>query len=377
MKLIDRYLGFEWMKWFALSMAFLFAILFLQAFSDNPEFFSKFLDHSGRKEALAWVLGYMPWVLPVSCFIATVSALGIFSKNHELLAMRASGISGFALGKPILLLGLLVSIASWFARDSQIQLVSSGTQPKKESILASFGMKIDQSRIWYFKEFDEAKGKGKGVQVYSYDQNGSDSYRIRAKSATWTENGWSFKEGRFLGFPSEKGVPVPKPDGVGIDWEANPVGFENANQVRASPRINKRFSELFLPLVKDDPFPHAALRQKPNTLNYGELGTLLSEYPRQNSAKLYPYKLRRAQLLWSGPSCLVAVLCGLALGLRRKITSAGRIAGVSLLGMLIFYLAKTFCDALGEKGIVSEWLASGVPYLLVVIIAICLMRHNR
>lgn len=377
MKLIDRYLGFEWMKWFALSMAFLFAILFLQAFSDNPEFFSKFLDHSGRKEALAWVLGYMPWVLPVSCFIATVSALGIFSKNHELLAMRASGISGFAIGKPILLLGLLVSIASWFARDSQIQLVSSGTQPKKESILASFGMKIDQSRIWYFKEFDEAKGKGKGVQVYSYDQNGSDSYRIRAKSATWIENGWSFKEGRFLGFPSEKGVPVPKPDGVGIDWEANPVGFENANQVRASPRINKRFSALFLPLEKDDPFPHAALRQKPNTLNYGELGTLLSEYPRQNSAKLYPYKLRRAQLLWSGPSCLVAVLCGLALGLRRKITSVGRIAGLSLLGMLIFYLAKTFCDALGEKGIVSEWLASGVPYLLVVIIAICLMRHNR
>ena len=377
MKLIDRYLGFEWIKWFALSMAFLFAILVLQAFSDNFEFFSKFLDSSGRQEVLAWVLGYMPWVLPVSCFIATVSVLAIFSKNYELLAMRATGLSTFEISKPLLLLGVLVSIASWFARDSQIQLVSGLTQPKKESILASFGMKIGQSRIWYFKEFDEAKGQGKGVQVYSYDQNGSDSYRIRAKSATWTEDGWSFKEGRFLGFPSAKGVPVPNLDGVGIDWEENPVGFDNVNQVRASPRINKRFPALFLPLKKDDPFPHAALRQKPNTLNYGELVTLLSEYPSQNSAKLYPYKLRRAQLFWSGPSCLVAVICGLALGLRRKITSVGRIAGGALLGMLFFYLAKTFCDALGEKGIVSEWLASGVPYLLVVIIAVCLMRHNR
>ena len=363
------------MKWFALSMSFLFAILFLQAFSDNFEFFSKFIDPSGRKEALAWVLGYMPWVLPISCFIATVSVLGIFSKNHELLAMRASGVSTFAVSKPLLLLGLLVSFASWFARDSQIQLVSG--KSGKESPLVSFGMKIGQSRIWYFKEFDEAKGQGRGVQVYSYDQNGSDSYRIRAKSATWTENGWSFKEGRFLGFPSAKGIPVPRSNGVGMDWEENPVGFENVNQVRASPRINKSFSALFLPLKKDDPFPHAALRQKPNTLNYGELVTLLGEYPDENSARLYPYKLRRAQLLWSGPSCLVAVLCGLALGLRRKTTSAGRIAGVSLLGMLLFYLVKTFCDALGEKGIVSEWLATGIPYALITIIAICHIRQNR
>jgi hypothetical protein len=47
------------------------------------------------------------------------------------------------------------------------------------------------------------------------------------------------------------------------------------------------------------------------------------------------------------------------------------------LGMLLFYLVKTFCDALGEKGIVSEWLASGIPYALIIIIAICHIRQNR
>ena len=157
MKLIDRYLGFEWMKWFALSMSFLFAILFLQAFSDNFEFFSKFIDPSGRKEALAWVLGYMPWVLPISCFIATVSVLGIFSKNHELLAMRASGVSTFAVSKPLLLLGLLVSFASWFARDSQIQLVSG--KSGKESPLVSFGMKIGQSGSGTLRNLMKRRGR--------------------------------------------------------------------------------------------------------------------------------------------------------------------------------------------------------------------------
>jgi lipopolysaccharide export LptBFGC system permease protein LptF len=377
MKLVDRYLGLEWMKWFALSMSFLFAILFLQAFSDDYGFFSKLLEPSGRRDVLVWIVGYMPWVLPISCFVATVSVLGIISKNHELVAMRASGISTFAVSKPLLLLGLLVSFACWFARDYRQQLSSDINQLGKESTLASFGMKIGQSRIWYFQEYDEVSGQGRGVQLYSYDQNGSDSYRIRAKSASWTGNGWSFREGRFLGFPTEKGIPVPQSSGGGIDWEQNPTGFEISKQGRASPRINKRFSVLFLPLAKDDPVPHAALRKKPNSLTYGELVNLLREYPMQQSARLYPYKLRRAQLLWSGPSCLVAVLCGLALGLRRKSTTPGRIAGASLLGMLLFYLAKTFCDALGEKGIASEWLAAGIPYVLISAIAICLVRQSR
>lgn len=377
MKLVDRYLTLEWMKWFALSMAFLFAILFLQAFSEDFGFLSNFVDPLGRKETLDWFLGYMPWVLPISCFVATVSVLGMISKNHELLAMRASGISVIAVSRPLLLLGISVSFACWFARDYRNDFTSGMNQPPEGSHLSSFGMKIDQSRIWYFGEFDEASGRGREVQLYSYDENGSDAYRIRSKSAIWTGKGWSFREGRFLGFPSEHGIPVPLPNGMGIDWEENPAGFESNPQERASPRISKSFSALFLPLAKDDPFPHAALRKKPNTLAYAELENLLREYPGQDSAKLFPYKLRRAQLLWSGPSCLIAVLCGLALGLRGKTTTVGRIAGASLLGMLLFYVMKTFCDALGEKGIVTEWVAAGIPYILVTVLSIYLIGKRR
>ena len=376
MKLIDRYLGLEWAKWFALSLSFLFAILFLQALSDDPDFARGLLGQEGRQKLFAWVLGYAPWVLPVCCFVATVASLSFLSKNQELLALRASGFSSLGLSKPYLVFGTMLSVLCWFAVNAKDQAAIWDNQEKNVLILDSFRMKIGSERIWYFAEFDEASWRGSGVHVYSYDENGSDSYRIRAQSAFRDGNDWVFESGRFLGFPSSKGLPVPRENGKGLKWETQ-VQSESIIQGRSSPRINKRFSDLRLSLPSDDPRIHVALRKKPANLTYGELTTVIEKYPHQSSAKLYPYRLRRAQLAGSAPSCLLAVLCGLAVGLRKKTSSAGSLAGVALLGAFLFYLMKTFCDALGEKGIVSEWEAVGIPYFFVIAGSLLLLIRNR
>ena len=143
-------------------------------------------------------------------------------------------------------------------------------------------MKIGKERIWYFAQFDETSWKGTGVHVYSYDENGSDSYRIRAESAFRDGNDWIFENGRFLGFPSSKGLPVPRENGKGLTWET-PVLSESIIQGRSSPRINKRFSGLRLSLPSDDPRIHVALRKKPANLTYGELTTVIEKYPHQSS----------------------------------------------------------------------------------------------
>ena len=377
MKLIDRYLGLEWAKWFALSLFFLFAILFLQALSDDPDFARGLLEQEGRKKGLVWILGYVPWVLPVSCFVATVISLSFLSKNRELLALRASGFSSFGLSRPFVLFGAILSLVCWQVVNYRIQSTASNNQLEKVMPLDSFRMKIGKERIWYFGEFDEVLGEGTGVHVYSYDENGSDSYRIRAESASRDGSDWIFENGRFLGFPSGKGLPLPNESGNGLNWEKSPVPLGSLIQVRSSPRINKRFSSLRLSLPSDDPRIHVALRKKPASLSYDELTTVIESYPQQSSATLYPYRLRKAQLAGSAPSCLLAVLCGLAVGLRKKTSSAGSMAGIALLGAFLFYLLKTFCDALGEKGIVSEWEAVGIPYFFVVAGSFYLLLRNR
>ena len=377
MKLIDRYLGLEWAKWFALSMFFLFAVLFLQALSDDPDFARSLLEQEGRGKGLAWFLGYAPWVLPVSCFVATVTSLSFLSKNRELLALRASGFSSFGLSRPYLLSGAILSLLCWQAVNYRAHNQASNNQLEKVMPLDSFRMKIGKERIWYFGEFDEASWRGTGVHVYSYDENGSDSYRIRAETASRVGSDWIFENGRFLGFPSGKGLPVPNESGKGLNWEEPPAHLESLIQGRSSPRINKRFSSLRLSLPSDDPRIHVALCKKPASLSYDELTTVIENYPHQSSTSLYPYRLRKAQLAGSAPSCLLAVLCGLAVGLRKKTSSAGSMAGIALLGAFLFYLMKTFCDALGERGIVSGWVAVAIPYFFVVAGSFCLLLRNR
>ena len=299
MKLIDRYLGLEWAKWFALSMFFLFAVLFLQALSDDPDFARSLLEQEGRGKGLAWILGYAPWVLPVSCFVATVTSLSFLSKNRELLALRASGFSSFGLSRPYLLSGAILSLLCWQAVNYRAQNQASNNQLEKVMPLDSFRMKIGKERIWYFGEFDEASWRGTGVHVYSYDENGSDSYRIRAETASRVGSDWIFENGRFLGFPSGKGLPVPNESGKGLNWEEPPAHLESLIHGRSSPRINKRFSSLRLSLPSDDPRIHVALCKKPASLSYDELTTVIENYPHQSSTTLYPYRLRKAQLAGS------------------------------------------------------------------------------
>lgn len=46
---------------------------------------------------------------PVSTLFGTAMALGRFSKDNEMVALRTSGISVFRIARPILALGLIVS----------------------------------------------------------------------------------------------------------------------------------------------------------------------------------------------------------------------------------------------------------------------------
>ena len=76
MKLIDRYLGLEWAKWFALSMFFLFAVLFLQV-SDDPDFARSLLEQEGRGERVGLDFG-IPG-MGFACFLFCCDCDHLFS----------------------------------------------------------------------------------------------------------------------------------------------------------------------------------------------------------------------------------------------------------------------------------------------------------
>ena len=82
------------------------------------EHLDKFIDASmPSKEIFLYQIYSIPWfvsiALPMSILISTVFLFNTMQKNHELTALKASGIGLIRTSIPLLLIGLLLSIASF------------------------------------------------------------------------------------------------------------------------------------------------------------------------------------------------------------------------------------------------------------------------
>ena len=361
MKTIDLYVLKEWLVCFLACLGFLLSTMCLFSIADDPGNVFPLGYQSIAKDLLRWSWAYLPWLLPVCSLLAGLFLLGFLKKRGEWKAIQSNGISSAMCFRSVVVVGIGISYFCWWVSSNHL-FEKTGSVRSKEGA-GSLIMQVDGERMWYFSSFDQATMMGQGVQLFQYGNDGEDGFRIRAKEASWDPvMGWTFNEGKFLGFLSKRGVPLPKEYGLGLLWE-NPkkLGSFVPSLGSKSPHINKSFAQL-RPGLKDDPSPHLLLRQKPKNLSYPQLDSLLAQFPNSEKPIIFPYRLKRAQLLWTGPACMVALLSGLVLGVSKFSTSPGKLGGLALIGALCFYVIRTFSDALAEACIIDPSVGAGLPY---------------
>ena len=314
--------------------------------------------------------------------MATLFTFSFLAKNRELLALDTSGCSTFFIIRPIIGLAIGCCFFSWLCQDTEklnrlLERSLGQEKVEKNTRVSSFKMRLKSvNRTWHFQSFNIETEFAEKIHLYSYDDQGNELFRIRAESGNRSAQGWQFLNGNFLGFSSSRGIPIINNNQISWDSTSKPFDMTFASGIK-TPKYNKQFMELNLPHIHDDPEPFALLRTKPQNLSFDRLNELIECFPHPNSPKLHPYRLRRAQLLWNVPGCFLAVMCGFALTLRKEQSSIGFIIGLSLLWILVFYVIKSFCDALGEKGILSDWVATGIPFMVVFAISIKMLCGNR
>lgn len=296
--------------------------------------------------------------------------------------MDASGISIFYICRPILIMSFLCCVLSWLCKDDKafarfFDNSFGWSLEKNVKEIQSFHMKINaEKRTWYFNDYDFQKNEAHGVYLYSYDEKGNDLFRIKAKTGFFSEKGWKLKDGYFLGFLTSRGTPILSNEHIA--WESSPsFELDPSGLDTFRPRFKKEFPTLYLPEIKDDPQPFALLRTEPKSLSFKELNLLISEFPTEKSSQIHPYRLRRSQLFWNAPACLLAALCALSISINRQQSSTGIIVGISIIWISVFYILRTFCDALGEKGILKEWQASGIPFVVILLSSIVQLWRKR
>ena len=364
-KTIIIYMAREWVTWFLGCLFFLVVTIFLfSTVEDLSQVFPRGLDF-WLEDFWFWLLSYLPWLLPICCLGASLFSLSFARKRGEWTAMLANGISPTQSFSLIVILGFGVGWSSdWLMNGAGVRSMDMSDLQTR-----SLKMQIGEERLWYFRSFDPSSGMGRGLQLFQYGEKGEDVMRIRAATAKWeSEKGWTFYNGKFLGFYSAKGLPVIDENKSSLVWETKEAeSIKDEVYQTKSPGISRSFEKLYGLGIPDDPTPYLWLQKRAKDMSVGEIERLLDRFPDSKGQEMIPYQLRKAQLWWNGPACLVALLIGLGLGSARGSSTPAKLAGVSLLGALGFYLIRTLSDSLGEQQILTPMVTASLPYVVVVI----------
>lgn len=345
-KLIDRYL--------IANFARVFGFVFLSACAvvmivDGFERIDYFID---RKATLIQVaLYYAYWlphnivlILPIGVLLATLIVIGRLSRNSELVAMKACGLSLWRIFLPLYFIGLFVSGASLFLGELVTITNLKLTQLKKHQIEKKAEADYQsQNKIFYLGEnghmyfidyFDGFRQRLRRVVVYEFDQNSLLKRRIDAERAYFSDDRlWIFEDGIERVFAHD--------------------GSERTRQ----------FTIQEMPELRETPVDFSKRQKKPHEMNYIELRKYIKRVKRsggevgKDEVDLY--------LKIAFPCAnFIILLFGapLSLSTRRNSPAISIIISISL--AFIYWIFIQLGRALGHSGDLSPLMAAWLPNIV-------------
>jgi LPS export ABC transporter permease LptG/LPS export ABC transporter permease LptF len=161
-------------------------------------------------EYLFFLNPYLIYVLlPIAVLVAILVTFGILTKNNEVTAFKACGVSLWRLGMPVLMGSMLLTVGL-FAFDyywvpeanlkqERLRDEIKGRQTRSHENPEQKWIFGQGSRIYYYKYFDGAKKEMLGVYVFELEPNTYDLRgEIAAEKAQWQpdQHTWLFTNGR-------------------------------------------------------------------------------------------------------------------------------------------------------------------------------------
>ena len=249
MKILDRYVIKEFLSlFFFILVSIICVYLIIDFFSKIRMFMS---NHATVTQMASHFFFMIPMIIsqttPAIVLLATLMAFGAFSKNSEIVAMKANGISIYRTALPVVIIVVIISALLFifsefitpqsYYKAEYIRLV----EVQKQESLGTF----KQNQIWYrgargiynFKMFDFTTNTLHGITINYLDGSFNLIKRIDAEHADWKDNHWlfrhvmvtSFKEGAFPDLQRAEAmiidIPETPADFKTIQKDADKMGF--------------------------------------------------------------------------------------------------------------------------------------------------------
>lgn len=184
-------------------------------------------------------LYYLPkavsYALPVAILFAVSFTLGTFYANNELISIFGSGISLYRFTAPLLVLGFLLSVFSFFFEE---MVVIDTFQRKNElsrqllNVSRSFSNTnvtvLDNGRrtIYFAEYYNDSNRSLSQLTILERDGDGSFSGRLDAPVARWNGSHWIFDDPLYFAFQESGELREASP--VESRYTADPENFRRS-----------------------------------------------------------------------------------------------------------------------------------------------------
>lgn len=205
LSLISTYLRQEFLRLFFLSAALFLFLAVLVDFFDRLDYLVKY------KASASTVLLYFVFKIPlfvtqtapVASLTATLISIGILSRNREITALKACGVSQWQIAKPFLLAAGLLSLGVWgwneivvphSYRESRYLNLKMKKRAAK-TVFHEHGFWYHGSNVFYhIDHFDSRNKILSGLTIYIIDDHFRVLKLVKAAQASWQGGQWRFED---------------------------------------------------------------------------------------------------------------------------------------------------------------------------------------
>ncbi len=344
MRILTRYMVGKFLKIWGLcvlGVPFIFIVI------DLTDSLDSYLAQGASRIDVFWHYVYAAphqalLAFPIASLLAAVFSVSSMTRNFEITAAKAGGVSFYRLTAPVLaaafgisLLGLgLTELVPTTNRMADEALGEGGS--RQESVRRNFVYRSTGGRVYRVRRLDvseksmtsvEIQREGSGARYPSYTAV-SDSARYDSARGRWT-----LDEGRLRIFPS------------------------------AEREITFRYEKLWQRHLTESPEQLLADPKDPDEMGYEELGRFIEAIER-SGGDADNLKVERALKISFPFACFIITLFGVPLANTTRRGGAPLAVGIALATTIVYMVLIRVSQALGAGGVVSPRLAAWLPNLL-------------
>jgi len=237
--ILDRYVLREFLK---ILMLVLISVMTLFIIVDYTEIARDVRENGIQFHTLFsyyrfYIFQVLNLTIPISVLVATLVAFGILSKNNEVTALKAGGVSLYRVALPIIAIAAAISVVSYFILDFVLPYSNQRVATIKRKIEGKRPVAASAQKLWFygkgrylinFLSYNKERQELSQVQIFEFHPTEFRlTRRVYSNIARWNGRAWAFKDGwirSFLEDGTSTYAPITAP--LALYYPETPEDFE-------------------------------------------------------------------------------------------------------------------------------------------------------